>query len=70
MSDELIDKAPVFLSAREARAAQSLIERTCSDDECRHSDCRDMRRTVGALKRLITKLALVRAALDGGRDDA
>lgn len=69
MSDELIDKVPVFLSAREARAAQRLSEQACEDEFCGDEGCANIRRTVGALKRLIAKLALVRAALDGGRDD-
>jgi hypothetical protein len=64
VSGELIDKAPVYLSMREARAITRLAGQVCDDEACGDGACIDIRRTVAAVKRLIAKLALVRAALD------
>jgi hypothetical protein len=67
VSDEIMDQAPVYLSAREARTVERLMSGICEDASCGDQRCADIRRTVNALKRLIAKLALVRAALENTR---
>jgi hypothetical protein len=72
VSDEIMDQAPVYLSAREARTVERLMSGICEDASCEDASCgdqrcADIRRTVNALKRLIAKLALVRAALENTR---
>jgi hypothetical protein len=65
MSDELTDRKAVYLTVKEARAVQRLAEQACQDEACGDAGCENIRRTVGAVKRLIARLAIVRKALDG-----
>jgi len=61
MSD---DKSPAHLTVKEARAVQRLTEQACQDEACGDAGCENIRRTVGAVKRLIARLAIIRKALD------
>lgn len=63
MSDDLIGAS--FLTVKESRAIHRLAEQACQDEACGDAGCENIRRTVGAVKRLIARLAIVRKALDG-----
>lgn len=67
MADEQI-KATPFLTPKEIRAVGLLAEQACQDEACGDAGCLNIRRTVGAVKRLIARLAVVRAALDSAAD--
>lgn len=58
-------KASTFLTTKEVRAVQLLSEQACQDEACGDAGCTNIRRTVGAVKRLLARLAVIRAALDG-----
>jgi len=58
------DKTPTFLTVKESRAIHRLTEQACQDEACGDAGCEDIRRTVGAVKRLLARLAIVRKALD------
>lgn len=58
------DKEPEYLTIKESRAVQRLTEQACQDEACGDAGCENIRRTVGALKRLIARLAIIRRALD------
>lgn len=58
------DETPVYLSLKESRAIQRLTEQACQDETCGDAGCENIRRTVGAVKRLVARLAIIRRALD------
>jgi hypothetical protein len=55
-----------FLTVKESRAVQRLFEQACQDEACGDAGCENIRRTVGAVKRLLARLAIIRQALDSG----
>lgn len=61
MSD---DKVPEYLTTKESRAVHRLAEQACQDEACGDAGCENIRRTVGAVKRLVARLAIIRRALD------
>jgi len=58
-------KADPFLTVKENRAVHRLLEQACQDEACGDAGCTDIRTTVGAVKRLLARMAIVRRALDG-----
>lgn len=62
--EDEIPKGTPFLTAKEARSVNQLLAQACQDEACGDVGCTNIRRTVGAVKRLIARLAIVRKALD------